>query len=142
MRTCILFIFTSFLFVASLSAQRSPLASATTPAAKTTAPALFELAKLAQEHNVLAAAQISDYLSEHLVYPKEMENCALEGTITLRVSISRSGRLSTVKLLDTELPKAFTKTALKVLEQFEGLDLKGNTFLGRTYLNVPLHFSL
>ncbi|MEM9929494.1 MAG: hypothetical protein AAF840_06730 [Bacteroidota bacterium] len=98
---------------------------------------------MAEAHNTLAFTQIGDYLKEHLVYPAEMTEYALAGTVTAIVIFNDQGEIAKTMIAKTELPKAFEQEVTKSLMAFKQLDLKSApAFYGKRLIYVPVNFSL
>lgn len=137
----ILFALVVFFLGTEVVAQTASLANVSVPE-KTTTPAPAELALLAQQHNRLAVRQITDHLNDNIVYPKEMEQFTLEGTVTLQIFLDRRGTIKQVKVHSTELPESFSETALKVMSDLSRIRTTEGAYYGKGTFNIPLHFSL
>ena len=136
----ILFVLVVFILGGQLSAQTASLTSTTLPA--TTTPTPTELAVLAQQHNRIAAQQIKEHLSTNISYPQAMASLALEGTVQLQLTVNRRGEIRNIKVLSTELPDAFSETAIEIMGKLKSIRLAEGAYYGKATFNIPLHFSL
>lgn len=128
----------------------TPLFSQTVAVAENSAPAVEKPARTTEAtsaatiaaHNKMAFTQIGEHLQEHLGYPEEMTELALEGTVTAAVIISNKGKIAKVSVAKADLPEAFHQELLSCLKKLKKLELTGGQYFGKSVLYVPVHFSL
>lgn len=132
------FFFISISLFAQTIAEVSPAQK--TPAVEATATKITDT--MVAAHNKIAFTQIGAHLSEHLNYPVEMTEFALEGTVTAAVVISTKGKIARISIAKADLPKAFHLEVITTILALENLELNGGTYAGETILYIPVHFSL
>lgn len=142
MKTQILF--TLFLLTASVCSAQQFVAytAAETSTKRMNKETTTSSAALAQVHGEAAKNHLVTYLSEHLVYPTQLETIGLSGKLTLRVELNKYGKVKEVSVKDSELPVQFADAALEAFDGIKKVDFGPGKYTGSQVVYVPIQFSL
>lgn len=96
---------------------------------------------LIKNHNTMAKKQLFTFLSKNLAYSSILRDNGIEGSLTLVVSISKTGSITDYQIVDSN-NKNFDKIVMDIMLDLDKLSFKDKIYVGTKKINVPINFSL